>query len=69
MYLLLQTTIGGKFPIYFVLVYVIGFIAFVSIGLIAYYNSKLPAGRENAQKPDFIPDLNLEKSSETETEK
>jgi hypothetical protein len=48
---------ADTFPTYFVLVYVVGFIAAVVIGSIAWYNSKKPAGWENAEKPDFIPDL------------
>lgn len=47
----------GDFPIYFVAVYVVGFIAAVSIGSIAWYNSKRPAGWENAERPDFVPDV------------
>ena len=34
---------------------VIGFIAATAIGSIAWYNSKRPAGRENAERPDYIP--------------
>ena len=45
----------GSFPTYFVLVYVVGFIAAVTIGSIAWYNSKRPAGWEGAQKPDMVP--------------
>lgn len=36
---------------------VVGFIAAVSIGSIAWYNSKRPAGWEDKQKPDFVPDV------------
>lgn len=56
---LLMTTAAatGKFPVYFVAVYVVGFIAAVSIGSIAWYNSKRPAGWEDAERPNIIPDL------------
>jgi hypothetical protein len=58
----------GKFPVYFVAVYVVGFIAAVAIGSFAWYNSKRPAGWEDAQKPDFIPDLKTEENkSESES--
>ena len=69
MYLLSEViaTTGGKFPVYFVAVYVVGFIAAVSIGSIAWYNSKRPAGWENAQRPDCVPDVETEKDA-TETE-
>ena len=46
---------AGSFPTYFVLVYVVGFIAAVTIGSIAWYNSKRPAGWEDTQKPDYLP--------------
>ncbi|WP_283763938.1 photosystem II assembly protein Psb35 [Roseofilum halophilum] len=49
---------AGSFPLAFTLVYVVGFIAAVVIGSIAWYNSKRPAGWEDAQKPDYIPDVN-----------
>ncbi|MBD2426779.1 hypothetical protein [Phormidium sp. FACHB-1136] len=47
-------------PSTFVLVYVVGFIAAVSIGSIAWYNSKRPPGWENKDKPDFIPKVNAD---------
>lgn len=42
-------------PFSFVLVYVVGFIAAVAIGSVAWYNSKRPAGWEDKDKPGFIP--------------
>ena len=48
---------ADTFPLYFVLVYVVGFIAAVAIGSIAWYNSKRPPGWENTEKPDYVPDL------------
>ncbi len=58
MNLLLETTTaaaGNQFPLAFTLVYVVGFIAAVSIGSIAWYNSKRPAGWESKERPDFLP--------------
>ncbi|MBF2056309.1 MAG: hypothetical protein IGQ45_03585 [Cyanobacterium sp. T60_A2020_053] len=49
--------VAGEFPTYFVVVYVVGFIAAVVIGSMAWYASKRPAGWEDAKKPDFIPDV------------
>ncbi|CDN15202.1 hypothetical protein RintRC_3159 [Richelia intracellularis] len=40
--------------------YVVGFIAAVTIGSIAWYNSKRPPGWENKGRPDFIPPVNEE---------
>ena len=54
---------ASKFPTYFVAVYVVGFIAAVSIGSIAWYNSKRPAGWENAERPDFVPDVDVKEDS------
>jgi len=47
--------VAGEFPTYFVAVYVVGFVAAVFIGLIAWYNSKRPVGWERTQRPGFIP--------------
>ncbi len=57
-------TTGGKFPTYFVAVYVVGFIAAVGIGSIAWYNSKRPAGWEDAERPNFIPEMKSDETSE-----
>jgi hypothetical protein len=46
---------GGTFPVWFTLVYVVGFLAAVAIGSIAWYNSKRPAGWEDAERPDYLP--------------
>jgi len=46
---------GGTFPVWFTLVYVVGFIAAIAIGSIAWYNSKRPAGWEDAERPDYLP--------------
>ena len=50
---------------YFNLVYVVGFIAAVGIGSIAWYNSKRPPGWENAERPDFVPDVDTDSSEQT----
>ena len=60
----LAATGVGSFPTAFVAVYVVGFIAAVGIGSIAWYNSKRPAGWENSQRPDFIPEIDTEKKSD-----
>ncbi|NJN73736.1 MAG: hypothetical protein HC799_13475 [Limnothrix sp. RL_2_0] len=53
------------FPLYFTLVYAVGLVAAISIGLVAFFNSKRPVGWEDAKRPDVIPDLNPQKSSES----
>lgn len=42
-------------PFSFTLVYIVGFIAAVGIGSLAWYNSKRPAGWEDKERPDFLP--------------
>ena len=56
---------------YFTIVYVVGFVAAVVIGSIAWYNSKRPPGWEGAARPDFVPDVETEETasdSEAESE-
>lgn len=50
--------VASTFPTYFVLVYVVGAVAAVSLGLIAWYNSKRPVGWERSERPSFIPKIN-----------
>ncbi|GEA25576.1 MAG: hypothetical protein EWV49_05715 [Microcystis aeruginosa Ma_QC_Ch_20071001_S25] len=66
MYLLLEVA-SGKFPVYFVAVYVVGFLAAVTIGSIAWYNSKRPVGWEDAQRPDIIPEVKTEVDSDSQS--
>ena len=49
------------FPIAATLVLVVGFIAAVSIGSIAWYNSKRPPGWEDKARPDVVPDVDTSK--------
>jgi hypothetical protein len=46
-----------SFPLAFVLVYVVGFIAAVGIGSVAWYNSKRPAGWEDKDRPNVVPEI------------
>ena len=50
---------GSSFPAGTVLILTgtIGFIAAVGIGSLAWYNSKRPAGWEDAERPEFIPKM------------
>lgn len=59
---------GFQFPLAFTLVYVVGFIAAISIGLIAWYNSKRPPGWEDAKRPDFIPKIGNDDSDSSNPE-
>ncbi|WP_448527941.1 photosystem II assembly protein Psb35 [Parathermosynechococcus lividus] len=49
---------GNFVPFYGVLI--LGLIAAVSIGLVTWYNSKRPPGWEDADRPRFIPKLDLD---------
>lgn len=48
---------GPHFPVSALLVLVVGFIAAVSVGSIAWYNSKRPTGWEDKERPDIVPDV------------
>ena len=56
-FVLAEATASGIPMYYFQIVYVVGFIAAVGIGSLAWYNSKRPPGWEDAARPDFIPDV------------
>ncbi|MEL6928937.1 MAG: hypothetical protein AAFO95_09900 [Cyanobacteria bacterium J06600_6] len=60
----LTFAVAGEFPTYFVAVYAVGFIAAVTIGSIAWYNSKRPAGWENMDRPDIVPKVDGNDSDE-----
>lgn len=47
---------------------VVGFLAAVIIGSIAWYNSKKPPGWEGAEKPNWVPEVDAEKSSPDDAE-
>jgi hypothetical protein len=51
---------AAEFPWAFTLVYIVGFIAAVSIGSIAWYNSKRPPGWENKARPDVVPKVDTD---------
>lgn len=59
MHLLITETVyqGGNFPFAALAVLIVGFIAAVSIGSIAWYNSKRPAGWEGKERPDIVPKI------------
>ncbi|PSP16506.1 MAG: hypothetical protein BRC58_08835 [Cyanobacteria bacterium QS_8_64_29] len=59
---------GGDLPISFTAVYIIGFIAAVTIGSIAWYNSKRPAGWEGSERPNFIPKVNKKVNKQDSSE-
>lgn len=61
---------SSHFPLSFTLVYVVGFIAAVTLGSIAWYNSKRPPGWENKERPDIVPKVQTEGDSDSgETKK
>ncbi len=64
MMLLMEAGVSPEphFPVWFTLVYIVGFIAAVSIGSIAWYNSKRPPGWENKERPDIVPEVSKEET-------
>lgn len=65
MYLFMEAATDGGIPIYFIGVYIVGFIAAVTIGSIAWYNSKRPPGWEDRERPDLVPKVDSDGDSET----
>lgn len=53
---------GMHFPVSFTLVYILGFIAAVTFGSLAWYNSKRPVGWENKERPDIVPEVKKEET-------
>lgn len=49
----LETIFQGLGAFYAVLI--LGFIAAVGLGSVAWYNSKRPAGWEDKERPNFLP--------------
>lgn len=58
---------SSGFPVAFTLVYVVGFIAAVVIGSIAWYNSKRPPGWEGADRPDIVPKVQSDGEDDAST--
>ncbi|MEO0456498.1 MAG: hypothetical protein AAF152_07930 [Cyanobacteria bacterium P01_A01_bin.114] len=64
----LGEVVGSGMPMYyFTLVYVVGFVAAVAIGSIAWYNSKRPAGWEDVDRPSFIPKMDKDSEDDKTT--
>jgi len=59
---LMTEAAGAHFPISATLVYVVGFIAAVTIGSIAWYNSKRPPGWEGKERPDIVPKVDKDET-------
>lgn len=51
---------SGSYPFALTAVYVVGFIAAVTLGSIAWYNSKRPPGWEDKERPDVVPEVNAD---------
>ncbi|MEL7085948.1 MAG: hypothetical protein AAGM36_15785 [Cyanobacteria bacterium J06597_1] len=48
---------GAHFPYAATLAILVGFVGAVSIGSIAWYNSRRPLGWEREERPDCIPEI------------
>ncbi|MDW8203104.1 MAG: hypothetical protein RML75_18065 [Cyanobacteriota bacterium SKYGB_h_bin112] len=51
----------------YILVMLTGLVSSVFIGLIAWYNSKRPPGWEDAQRPSYIPKLDMDQPTAPES--
>ncbi|NJM99774.1 MAG: hypothetical protein HC800_23885 [Phormidesmis sp. RL_2_1] len=63
MVLIAQESVASPIPysLFLTIVGVVGFVAAVGIGSIAWYNSKRPAGWEDKERPNIVP--NIEKDN------
>jgi len=72
MKILMQAEAAGEassgLPLSFTAVYVIGFIAAITLGSIAWYNSKRPAGWEGKERPNWVPDVKKQQQEESENQ-
>ncbi|MEL6937615.1 MAG: hypothetical protein AAFO84_00310 [Cyanobacteria bacterium J06598_1] len=57
--ILIQEVAGAPIPygLFLNIIGVVGFIAAIGIGSVAWYNSKRPAGWEGAERPDIVPKI------------
>lgn len=53
---------GPHFPVSATVVLVLGFISAVTLGSVAWYNSKRPVGWENKERPDIVPKVEKEEN-------
>lgn len=53
---------GPHFPVSFTVVLVLGFIAAVTFGSLAWYNSKRPVGWEDKERPDSVPKIDKDET-------
>jgi hypothetical protein len=51
---------GSHTPYAFYAVLALGFLAAITLGSVAFYNSKRPVGWENKERPTYIPKIDLE---------
>lgn len=57
MTLLLAIEAAPHFPVSAIVLLVVGFVAAVSIGSVAWYNSKRPVGWKDKERPDIVPEI------------
>jgi hypothetical protein len=53
---------GAPYSIALPLLFGLGFIAAVTFGSIAWYNSKRPLGWEDKKRPDIVPEIKKEEN-------
>ena len=63
MFVLMEAAANAPhFPVYFTAVYIVGFIAAVTLGSLAWYNSKRPPGWEDKERPSIVPEIKKEET-------
>nr|WP_237747996.1 hypothetical protein [Spirulina subsalsa] len=52
----METSVGtATFPYGLIAITLIGFLAAITFGSLAWYNSKRPIGWKDKERPDFLP--------------
>lgn len=59
----METTAANGTPWIPIVILIVGFVAAVGLGSLAWFNSKRPAGWENADRPSYVPKVSSEDES------
>ncbi len=64
----METTTANATPWIPIALLAVGFVSAIGLGSLAWFNSKRPAGWENAERPGYVPKMGKEDGSPTETQ-
>lgn len=64
----METTAANATPWIPIALLAVGFVSAIGLGSLAWFNSKRPAGWENAERPSYVPKMGKEDGSPTEAQ-